>query len=118
MKQYNILGGLDNLKETKKMKDYKDLEVEVIRWASEKGILKNGTTDAQANKTIEEAIETYKAIILDDKEEIVDGLGDIFVTIIIQAKMQNLNLLDCLQTALDVITKRSGKMVKGTFVKD
>ena len=41
MKQYNILGGIDNLTEKKKMKNYKELENEVIKWADNKGILSN-----------------------------------------------------------------------------
>ena len=118
MKQYNILGGIDNITEKKKMKKYKELENEVLQWADDKGILKNGTPYAQANKTIEEANEILNAIIDNDKAEIIDGLGDVLVTIIIQAKLQNVDLLECLQTALNVITKRSGQMVNGTFVKD
>jgi len=118
MKQYNILGGIDNLIEKKKMKNYKELETEVIKWADNKGILSNGTPYAQANKTIEEANEILSAIIDNDKAEIIDGLGDVLVTIIIQAKLQNVDLLECLQTALNVITKRTGKMVNGEFIKD
>ena len=97
---------------------YKELETEVIKWADNKGILSNGTPEAQANKTIEEALEIYQAIKVNDKAEIIDGLGDVLVTIIIQAKMQDVDLLECLQTALNVITKRTGKMIGGTFVKD
>jgi len=118
MKQYNILGGIDNLTEKKKMKNYKELENEVIKWADNKGILTNGTPEAQSNKTIEEALEIYQAIKVNDKAEIIDGLGDVLVTIIIQAKLQNVDLLECLQTALNVITKRTGKMVNGEFIKD
>lgn len=118
MKQYNILGGIDNITEKKKMKNYKELENEVIKWADNKGILTNGTPEAQANKTIEEALEIYQAIKVNDKAEIIDGLGDVLVTIIIQAKLQNVDLLECLQTALNVINKRTGKMIGGTFVKD
>ena len=51
-------------------------------------------------------------------EEILDGLGDTLVTILIQCKMQNLNPLDCLETALNVIEKRTGTMVNGQFVKN
>jgi NTP pyrophosphatase (non-canonical NTP hydrolase) len=98
--------------------NYRKLETEVIKWADKKGILSNGTPEAQANKTIEEALEIYQAIKVNDKAEIIDGLGDVLVTIIIQAKLQNVDLLECLQTALNVITKRSGRMINGTFVKD
>ncbi len=98
--------------------NYRELETEVIKWADNKGILTNGTPEAQANKTIEEALEIYQAIKVNDKAEIIDGLGDVLVTIIIQAKLQNVDLLECLQTALNVITKRTGKMVNGEFIKD
>ena len=98
--------------------NYRELETEVIKWADNKGILTNGTPEAQANKTIEEALEIYQAIKVNDKAEIIDGLGDVLVTIIIQAKMQDVDLLECLQTALNVITKRTGKMVNGEFIKD
>jgi NTP pyrophosphatase (non-canonical NTP hydrolase) len=48
----------------------------------------------------------------------VDALGDILVTIIIQAEMQGLKLEECLESAYNVISKRTGKMINGTFVKD
>ena len=118
MKQYNILGGIDNITQKTKKMNYKELENEVIKWADNKGILSNGTPYAQANNTKEAANEILSAIIDNDKAEIIDGLGDVLVTIIIQAKLQNVDLLECLQTALNVITKRNGRMINGTFVKD
>ena len=45
-------------------------------------------------------------------------MGDIMVTLIIQAKMQNVSLEYCLKSAYNVISKRTGKMVNGQFVKD
>jgi NTP pyrophosphatase (non-canonical NTP hydrolase) len=73
---------------------------------------------AQAMKTWEEVHELKDAIVNDDRAEIIDALGDILVTIIIQAEMQGLKLEECLQSAYNVISKRSGKMKNGTFVKD
>ena len=100
------------------MMDYNQLEALVIEWADNKGILKNGTPPAQANKTMEECQELVDAIQNDNRDEIADALGDILVTIIIQAKMQNMSLVECLEGAYNVITKRTGKMVDGQFVKD
>ena len=100
------------------MRSYGELEALVIAWATQKGILENGTAIGQASKTIEEVNELVEAIIKDDREEIVDALGDILVTIIIQAEMQGLKLTDCLESAYNVISKRTGKMVDGQFVKD
>jgi NTP pyrophosphatase (non-canonical NTP hydrolase) len=98
--------------------DYNQLENLVIEWAQNKGILEKATTAAQANKTMEECQELIDAIQDDNRDEIADALGDILVTIIIQAKMQNMSLLECLEGAYNVITKRTGKMVNGQFVKD
>jgi NTP pyrophosphatase (non-canonical NTP hydrolase) len=100
------------------MRNYQELEKLVIEWSREKGILQNGTPIAQAHKTWEEVNELEEAIRNDDREEVIDALGDILVTIIIQAEMQGLKLTECLESAYNVISKRTGKMVDGQFVKD
>jgi uncharacterized protein YabN with tetrapyrrole methylase and pyrophosphatase domain len=97
---------------------YRKLEILVEEWAEEKGILKKGTPTAQALKTLEECNELMDAIDKEDKAETIDALGDVLVTLIIQAKMQKFDLLDCLQIAYDVISKRSGTMTNGMFIKD
>lgn len=113
---------------------YKELELKVLEWAKEKGILEKATPIAQCDKTFEEVEELNEALEaqrmnlveftnskgkqVNTEFEIKDALGDILVTIIIQAKMQGLNLEDCLQSAYDVISKRTGKMINGQFVKD
>ena len=116
--------------------NYQELEAKVLEWASEKGILEKATPLAQAKKTLEEVNELIFALTLKDKydveelesfsgetvfdtnEEIKDALGDILVTIIIGAELQGLKLEDCLESAYNVISKRTGKMVAGVFVKD
>jgi NTP pyrophosphatase (non-canonical NTP hydrolase) len=100
------------------MRSYNELEALVITWAHQKGILDNGTPRAQAGKTVEEVQELIAAIDVNNKAEIEDALGDILVTIIIQAEMQGLELVKCLESAYNVIAKRTGKMVDGQFVKD
>lgn len=98
--------------------DYNQLEALVIEWADNKGILEKATPARQACKTMEECEELIDAIEDDNKEEIADALGDILVTIIIQAKMQNMSLVECLEGAYNIIAKRTGKMIDGQFVKD
>jgi NTP pyrophosphatase (non-canonical NTP hydrolase) len=113
---------------------YTELEPLVIEWAKEKGILEKATPLDQWGKTREEVNELFEALeaqrqglssftndkrnIVNTQEEIKDALGDILVTIIIQAEMQGLKLEECLQSAYDVISKRTGKMINGQFVKD
>lgn len=90
----------------------------IEEWAEEKGILSNATPLTQAIKTKEEVDELYHAILDNNQEEIKDAIGDIMVTLIIQCKMQGMDLQDCLESAYNVIKNRTGKMVDGVFVKD
>ena len=94
------------------------LEALVLDWAEEKEILKNGTKLKQGLKTLEEVQELLSAIHDDDFEELQDAIGDVMVTIIIQAKMNGTNLAECLEKAYNVISKRTGTMKNGTFVKE
>jgi NTP pyrophosphatase (non-canonical NTP hydrolase) len=96
----------------------KQLIKQVEEWAEAKCILAHATTIRQAEKTLEETNELICAILNEDSHEIKDAIGDIMVTIIIQAKMQGLTIEECLQSAYDVISKRTGKMVNGQFIKD
>lgn len=91
---------------------------EVIQWAEDKGILGKSTPMKQSLKTLEECTELINACHVHNIEEMKDAYGDILVTIIIGAEMAGLDIEDCLQSAYDVISKRTGKMVNGIFVKD
>jgi NTP pyrophosphatase (non-canonical NTP hydrolase) len=100
------------------MRDYRELESQIIDWAKDKDIFDKGTPIKQAFKTLEEVGELINAVSTNNHLEIKDALGDILVTIIIQAKMQNVDLIECLNMAYNTISKRTGEMVNGTFVKD
>ena len=99
-------------------RDFFELEVCVQQWAEEKGIFEKGTPLKQALKTLEEVTELLNAIADNDEAEIEDAIGDILVTLIILAEMQQVTLEECLNGAYDIISKRTGKMVNGQFVKD
>lgn len=106
----------------------------VIQWAKDKGILNKATPLTQITKTQEELDETREAlfwqskgfdtytnskgILCNTKEEIKDGFGDILVTLIIGAEMQGLSLDECLEASYNVISKRTGVMKNGYFIRD
>lgn len=87
-------------------------------WAANRGIYKEGDTKTQYVKLMEEAGEVGRAILKSDREEMIDGLGDMVVVLVNLAELCNLRLEDCIASAYDIIAKRSGKMTNGTFVKD
>lgn len=94
-------------------------EFQSIRdWAEEKGIFAKGDVKTQYVKLQEEAGELAKSIIKDDKDEFIDALGDCVVVLVNLAKLGGYNLEDCINSAYEVIAKRKGNMVNGSFVKD
>jgi NTP pyrophosphatase (non-canonical NTP hydrolase) len=95
-----------------------NLESAIIQWAEDKGIFQKATPYKQASKTLEECGELLHAIGAKDADEIKDAIGDIIVTLVIQAEMNGLTINECLQSAYDVIKDRKGKMINGQFVKD
>lgn len=157
-----------------------ELRLKVIEWAKDRGIMDKGTPLSQCTKVMEECLELVKADVNNDELEIRDAIGDILVTLFIEAellgieyakiedyiheyeirveyipseilcesiilftyiqqeitedlhdtiaytiamllsycKRKDLNPIECLQGAYDVISKRKGKMVNGVFVKD
>lgn len=117
----------------------KELINNVIQWANNKGILEKATPLTQFEKTQEEvgeleehlkmqeyhfttknylSIVSYREAEKAIKAMIKDDIGDITVTLIIQAKMQGLDFEDCLREAYEVISKRKGRMIDGKFVKE
>ena len=108
------------------------------QWFHDKGIIANSTPLKQLNKSQEELTETRDAVVKLEHfnsefyeslgkignmrynlhEEIKDGIGDTVVTLIGVCEMYGFTLEECLQMAYDTISKRSGKMENGIFIKD
>jgi NTP pyrophosphatase (non-canonical NTP hydrolase) len=94
-------------------------EFESIRsWAEQRGIYLKGDTKTQYLKLQEETGELAKAILSNDQEEFIDAIGDCVVVLTNLAKLGGYNIEDCINSAYEVIAKRNGKMINGTFVKE
>ena len=94
-------------------------QFDLIReWADERGLYENGDPKTQALKLVEEVGEIARAILKDDTEEVIDGIGDAVVVLTNLAELIGAPIEMCIDEAYDVISKRTGKMVNGTFVKD
>ena len=94
-------------------------EFEPIReWATEKGIYNKGDIKTQYVKLQEEAGELAKAIINNNNEEIIDAIGDCVVVLTSIAHFNGITIEECINSAYDVISKRKGQMINGSFVKN
>ena len=87
-------------------------------WAGQRGLYRKGDSKTQYVKLQEEAGELAKALLKRDHEEIVDAIGDIVVVLTNLAHLEGLKIEDCVESAYEVINKRTGRMENGTFVKD
>ena len=89
----------------------------VEQWAKDKGLDK-AEPSKQMLKTIEELGETAAALARNDRDELMDGIGDVVVTLIILAQQNDMDLYECLNQAYTEIAGRKGKMIDGIFVKE
>jgi len=87
-------------------------------WAGERGLYTKGDTKTQFCKLMEEAGELGRAILKNDNAEFVDAIGDMIVVLTNLAHLGGTTIEECIDSAYEVISKRTGKMVNGTFVKD
>ena len=110
-------------KKSKKIKPFyaeneKNVYDLIRTWATNKGIYKSGDSKTQYLKLMEEAGELGRAILKDDQPEIVDAIGDMVVVLTNLSELAGYKIEHCIDEAYAVISKRTGKMHNGTFVKD
>lgn len=120
--------------------DFENLKELVLDWAKDKDLLHEENADKQFMKFMEEIFEfrdewtlyidefnfndceygeidddSYLCELADNME---DEMGDIFVTLIILCEQLDMDPVTCLKSAYEKISKRKGKTVNGTFIKE
>ena len=90
----------------------------IRQWADERGLYDEGDAKTQLIKLQEEMGELAKATLEKDQAEVIDAIGDMVVVLTNLAHLNNVHIETCIAEAYNVISKRTGKMVNGTFVKD
>ncbi len=119
---FTEMNELENLVESLKEEELRKMDLSIFdlirHWAKERGIYEKGNSHTQYVKLQEEAGELAKALLKDDKPEVIDAIGDMVVVLTNLAHLQGVTIEDCVDSAYTVISKRTGKMINGTFVKD
>ena len=97
---------------------FADVENKLEMWGYDRGIVQNGKPMGQAIKTLEEATELVDAIHRNDREAIIDAIGDVGVTLLMQCAIQKISFTECLEVAYSQIKDRKGFLrADGVFVK-
>jgi NTP pyrophosphatase (non-canonical NTP hydrolase) len=108
---------------------YEELKEKIVQWGKDRNIFEFSTPIKQLHKTQEELDETMQALVRfadaksdkekqDALEEVIDGIGDMGVTLLMLCHKMNIDFIECLESAYDVIKDRKGKMIDGLFVKE
>ena len=87
-------------------------------WAATRGLYEKGNSKTQYIKLQEEAGELAKALLQNNKAEVIDAIGDMVVVLTNLAHLEGVHIETCINTAYKEISKRKGRMINGTFVKD
>jgi hypothetical protein len=119
----------------------------IREWAGDKGIYSKGDLKTQTLKLVEESGELAKAVLQNDRDEVIDAIGDCVVVLTSIAELADLHFTcnecdgsgttmmgtylvkcescegritieKCIASAYEVISKRKGKMDNGTFKKE
>lgn len=128
--------------------DLDRLESKIVQWHHDKGIIHGASNITQAAKMLEEVIELIAAVMPgctpdeiadavttevidllhrgkiksvseeDAAEAIVDAIGDIHVVGTNILEREGVSRERCLTGVYDIISKRTGKIEGGSFVKD
>ena len=91
---------------------------DIRKWAEERGLYDKGDAKTQYLKLMEEAGELGRALLKDDLPEQIDAIGDMVVVLTNLAELIDVPIEECIESAYEVISKRTGSMVNGTFVKN
>ena len=94
-------------------------DIHIDKWFEDRGIVENGKAMAQAIKTLEEVTELFDALNKKDTHEVMDAIGDIYVTLRGVCLTYGVDMNDCIDQAYNEIKDRKGYLTpEGTFVKE
>ncbi len=117
-----VINGFESLQKILSTYQYKPAEYvsvydNIRQWAEERGIYKNGDAKTQFIKLQEETGELARAILKNNRDELIDAIGDAVVVLTNLAALEGLRIEDCIDSAYNEIKNRQGSMQNGTFVK-
>lgn len=93
--------------------------IDLIRqWAEDRNLIEGSDPKSQLLKTMSELGELADGINKGRQAEIIDGIGDVVVTLVIVAAQCGLNFESCVEAAYEEIKDRKGRMVNGVFIKE
>lgn len=92
-------------------------EIEILRWAEERGITADNSGIGQIAKLSEEMGELAGAVIRSDLPSVSDAMGDIYICLTILSAQMGVSLEDSINLAFREISNRDGEVKNGIYIK-
>lgn len=100
-------------------RSYEVVQMDVIRWAEDRGIIQNSDAKTQLLKAVSEMGELADGVNKGDRELTIDSIGDVLVCLINMAAILDLDIVQCLESSYQEIKDRKGYLTKeGVFIKE
>jgi len=94
-----------------------DLTIRIQDWAIDRD-LDTADPTKQMLKLIEEVGELAQGMAKDNRKQVIDSIGDIYVVLTVLSMQLNLRIDGCVRKAYEEIKDRQGKMVNGIYIKE
>lgn len=99
------------------MENMQTLVENIEDWAEDKK-LNDADPNKQMLKVVEEIGELSQGLVKDNREQVIDSIGDAVVTLVILSQQLGLTLEQCTAYAYNEIKDRKGEMRNGSFIKE
>lgn len=96
---------------------FENISQSVNIWSEDRNIHTQDCSPKQLIKLGEEAGELFSAFLKGDRDGVTDAIGDCLVVLTIFCQQQDLNPVECFESAWNQIKNRKGSTVNGTFIK-
>lgn len=101
----------------RRTKTMNNLIENIEQWSADKG-LNESDPNKQMLKVVEEIGELSQGLVKDNREQVIDSIGDAIVTLVILSQQLGLTLEQCTAYAYNEIKGRKGEMRNGSFIKE
>lgn len=92
------------------------LTEQIEQWSIDRD-LHTADPSKQMLKVVEELGELAEGLAKNDHDKKVDGIGDLYVTLVVLSMQLKIDIRECIFVAHEEIKDRKGKMIDGIFIK-
>ena len=89
----------------------------IISWGYDRNIIGGSSPKDQFCKLVQEIGEVSEAICKEDRQDLIDAVGDVYVVLAMICEMNDISIYECAEAAYNEIAPRKGVMFDGVFVK-